>query len=56
MRRGKIVIDFRSRIVPTNRRVTVDTPVVFHQLDPQGAAKLVVSLDVIANDKPRQGW
>src|SRR6516225_238847 len=42
LRGGEVVIESRSRIVSTDRRVPVDTSVVLRQLVPQGSASAVV--------------
>src|SRR6516225_6074303 len=41
---GEVVIESRSRIVSTDRRVPVDTSVVLRQLRPQGPASAVVAV------------
>jgi len=49
-RLGEVIIESRSRIVSADRRVAVDTPVVFRQLRPQGPASVVVTVGVVANN------
>lgn len=56
LRLREVVIESRSRIVSTDRRVPIDTSVVLRQLRPQGSASAVVAFGVVANDDFRRGW
>jgi hypothetical protein len=56
LRDGEVIIESRSRIVSTDRRVCIDTSVVLRQLCPQRSASAVVAFRVVANDDLRPGW
>ena len=44
LRHGDVTVESRSRIIPADRRIPVDTSVVFGQLCPQISARAIVGL------------
>jgi hypothetical protein len=56
LRLGEVAIEFRSRIVSTDRWVPINTSVVLRQLCPQGSTSAVVAFGVVANDDLWRGW
>jgi hypothetical protein len=56
MRLTEVLIESRSRIIPTDRRVAVDRSVVLRQLRPQGSTREVVTFGVVTNGDFRRRW